>query len=136
MHKSYLAIAKAARQLSKDRSKIGAVALDYDSRIVGVGVNGYPPGYEDSDDTDKYDKVIHAEVNAVINSRTNRGEIHTIYVYGLPPCKDCLKFLAAYGVRWVIFSIDEEIESSQYWMDDHNRVKNIHKLNIVEVPYE
>lgn len=95
-------IAKAISQESKDtKAKVGAVALSSTRRILGTGYNGYPPGYDDTDLTNKHEKVIHAEMNALINSRVVPGDVDTMVIYGLCPCADCMKMMAAYGVKTV-----------------------------------
>lgn len=128
-------IAKTSRILSKDSTKIGALALDYRDRIISVGVNGYPPGYDDEDLSDKYDKVIHAEVNAILNSQAKSGEIKTIIIYGLPPCSECLKFLIAYGVKDVYYSVDKNIASHEKWCTIYDNSVQLHckHINIKEI---
>lgn len=133
MHKAYINIAKAASELSKDSTKIGAIALDSDSRIVGVGVNGYPPGYDDLDLNHKYAKVVHAEMNAIINSKTHRDDVYSIYVYGLPPCEECMKFMVAYGVKKVFYTVDDDITSLDAWKFKHHKAKNLHDIIIEEI---
>lgn len=128
-----LAIAKAVSELSKDTTKIGAVAVDSDNRILGVGFNGYPPGYDDADISDKYDKVIHAEMNAIFNSRSQRGDIRTMYIYGLPPCPDCMKHLAAFGIKNVVFQTNNDIKSSKEWVSKHKAKCHLHNLKVIEL---
>lgn len=128
-HKIYLRIAREASRLSKDpKAKIGAVALSK-GRIVSVGVNGYPSGYDDTDIKHKHDKVIHAEINAILNHGGNPKDIDTMYVYGLPPCSDCMKMLAAIGVKYVAFYVDKDIRSHSEWLD---QFREIHKLHTIE----
>lgn len=126
----YLRIAREASRLSKDpKAKIGAVALSK-GRIVSVGVNGYPAGYDDTglamNEADKHAKVIHAEINALLNHAGRPHDIDTLYVYGLPPCVDCMKFMAAVGVKHVIFYADEEIRSAKEWLRDFKVASKLH----------
>lgn len=128
-----LDIARAASRLSKDTTKIGAVVTGKDGMILGVGCNGYPPGYDDEDLSNKYDKVIHAEVNALINSRCTRGEPHTLYIYGLPPCKDCMKFISAYGVKVIHFKINNSVKRNKIWYNNYIEHKDLHEqLEFIE----
>ncbi len=128
-----IAIAKAASELSKDTTKVGALVVSKEGLIIGIGVNGYPSGYDDNDLSHKYDKVIHAEVNALITSRAARGEIDSLYVYGLPPCKDCMKFIAAYGVRQVHFCSNKEIKNYSEWRRSYLEHSHLHpKLEFIE----
>jgi dCMP deaminase len=127
-HKIYLRIAREASLLSKDpKAKIGAVALSK-GRIVSVGVNGYPSGYNDADVTNKHDKVIHAEMNAILNHGGNPKDIDTVYVYGLPPCSECMKMLAAIGVKYVAFYIDEKVRSHTEWLDQFRATNQLHTI--------
>ncbi len=126
-------IAKVASEMSKDTTKIGAVVVSTGSRIIGVGFNGYPPGYDDSDFSHKYDKVIHAEVNALINSRAARGEVESLYIYGLPPCKECMKFIAAFGVKTVNFMSNKEIKNYAEWRRSYLEHAHLHpQLEFIE----
>jgi dCMP deaminase len=126
-------VAEAVSHLSKDRTKIGAIVISHDNRIIGTGFNGYPPGYDDSDLTNKYDKVIHAEMNAIINSSCNRGEIHGIVIYGLPPCPDCMKHLAAYGVEEVVYRVNKDIASYKDWKCKHEALVGLHRFKVIEI---
>ena len=131
---SYLKIAKAATSLSKDKTKIGCVAIDKDRRIVGVGINGYPPGYNDDDRQNKLDKSIHAEINTLLNSKTYRGEIHAVFIYGLPPCNECIKFLAAYGVKFIYYAVNNCIDSAEDWEAHFKEYfYNLHATHIIAI---
>lgn len=133
---NYIAIAKAASLMSKDRTKIGAVAQGFNRADVGIGFNGYPPGYDDTNFDDKYEKVIHAEMNAIINSRLTRGQIQRVYIYGLPPCKDCMKHLAAYGVLEVVYCVNPNIASSDTWRSCFESHKELHPyINFLEIDH-
>ena len=49
-------------ELSKDdKAKIAAFAMK-DNRVVSLGINGYPSGYDDSDPTHKYDTIKYCHV--------------------------------------------------------------------------
>ncbi len=122
-------MAMEASRLSKDpKAKIGAVALSK-GRIVSVGVNGYPSGYDDSDTSHKHDKVIHAEVNALLNHGGRPSDVDTMYIYGLPPCSECMKLMATVGVKYVAFYVDKSIRSHAEWLA---QFKNVSKLHTIE----
>src|SRR5690606_1991352 len=67
----FMGMAVAASAKSKDpSSKVGAVIVDADRRIVSIGFNGPPCGTDDvyaysSRDT-KLKRVLHAEENAIL----------------------------------------------------------------------
>lgn len=131
--KVYLRIAREASKLSKDnKAKIGAVLIS-NNRIVGVGVNGYPSGYDDNNLEHKHDKVIHAEINALLNYTGDRDKLDIMYIYGLPPCPECMKFIATTGISTVVFKSNDTVRSKQEWLDIHKAVAHIHhRIRFIE----
>ena len=98
-----IGIAEAVSNKSKDQwNKVGAVILRKDHSIASVGYNGFPQGVEedwtDRDERRKY--VIHAEQNALRYIKPEEGE--AIYST-LMPCNDCIKAIAAYKIKKVIY---------------------------------
>lgn len=96
-------LAEVAATKSKDPwQKVGAVILRADSSIASIGYNGFPRGVtEDWEDREKRRLlVIHAEQNAL--RYTKPGEGKTLYST-LLPCNDCLKSIAAYGIKRVLY---------------------------------
>lgn len=96
-------LAEVAASKSKDPwQKVGAVILRADSSIASIGYNGFPQGVtEDWENREKRRLlVIHAEQNAL--RYTKPGEGKTLYST-LLPCNDCLKSIAAYGIKRVLY---------------------------------
>lgn len=96
-------LAEVAASKSKDPwIKVGAVILRGDNSIASIGYNGFPAGVtEDWEDREKRRLlVIHAEQNAL--RYTKPGEGKTLYST-LLPCNDCLKSIAAYGIKRVLY---------------------------------
>jgi dCMP deaminase len=96
-------IAEAVAKKSKDPwHQVGAVILREDHSIASVGYNGFPQGvredWSDRDERRKY--VIHAEQNALRYIKPGDG--HTLYCT-LLPCGDCIKAIAAYKIKKVIY---------------------------------
>jgi dCMP deaminase len=107
-----LSLAKAAAQKSKDPwRKVGAVILRQDNSVAAVGYNGFPSGMlEDwSNRDERRALVVHAEQNAL--RYTTPGEGSLIAVTTLP-CNDCLKAIAAYGIRRVVYGETYEFDES------------------------
>lgn len=107
-----LALAKVASLKSKDPYiKVGCCLLRSDNTIASLGYNGFPPGVEedwsDRDERRKY--VNHAEANAL--RFVKPGECYLAAVT-LLPCNDCLKALASYGIKKIIYSQVYEKDSS------------------------
>lgn len=107
----YLDIAKEVSKWSKDpSSKLGAVVVSKENRIVGTGYNGFPIDVEDSEERYnnrelKYELVVHAEVNALISAEGKTRE-STLYVYpgwGSPcMCTGCCKSAIQSGIKRVV----------------------------------
>lgn len=95
--------------MSKDPQRgVGAVLVSVDGRQSAVGYNGLPTGVPDTAENwarpRKYDLVVHAEVNAVVNCPFDpRGG--TLYCV-VRPCHRCLGPVANAGVRRIVFYSD------------------------------
>ena len=111
----FMAIAKLSAGRSKDPStQVGACIVSNDNRILSIGYNGAPNGFSDEKfpwgrdgknlDT-KYPYVVHAELNAILNSI---GDLKgcTIYV-SLFPCHECVKAIIQSGIKEVIYDCNK-----------------------------
>jgi dCMP deaminase len=114
----FMGVARISAERSKDPyTKVGACIVK-DKKIVGVGYNGLPNGCSDEEypwkregeflDT-KYAYVVHAELNAILNS-TESLKGSTIYV-GLFPCNECAKAIIQSGITKVIYTDDKYKET-------------------------
>lgn len=107
----FLELAKFYSSFSKDPStKVGAVLVNDDKIVVGMGYNGFARGVLDSperynDRDTKIAYVVHAEVNAIINAG-HAAKDCTIYVYPafMTPCicHDCCKTAIQAGVKEIV----------------------------------
>jgi dCMP deaminase len=98
-----MSIAEVVAKKSKDPwHKVGAVILREDHSVASVGYNGFPQGQEEDwssrEERSKY--VIHAEQNALRYTQPGEGKI---LVSTLLPCRDCLKTIAAYKIKRVLY---------------------------------
>jgi dCMP deaminase len=111
----FMAMAQIAAMRSKDpNTQVGACIVNPDKRVVGLGYNGFPHGCSDEHypweregeflDT-KYPFVVHAELNAILNSIQNLKDC-TIYV-SLFPCNECAKAIIQSGIRKVVYEQDK-----------------------------
>ena len=103
--KRFLSLAQHIANWSKDPStKVGAVIVDQNRRIVSTGYNGYPKGVDDTIDTDereiKYKKVIHAEKNAILFAKQDLTGC-TLYVTH-HPCSQCAGYILQAGISRVV----------------------------------
>lgn len=116
----FMGIAQLSSLRSKDPStKVGAVIVDSDNKVVSIGYNGMPSGIDESQISwergegldSKYLYVCHAEFNAILNTRigsTLKG--CRIYVT-LFPCNECAKAIIQTGIKEIIF-IDNKYADS------------------------
>lgn len=111
----FMGIAHLSSFRSKDPStQVGACIVNPNKRIVGIGYNGLPKGCEDDAfpwaregeflDT-KYPYVVHAELNAILNSTVNLDGCK-IYV-SLFPCNECAKAIIQSGISELVFESDK-----------------------------
>lgn len=99
-------MAEAIADRSKDPStQVGAVIVSPDKRRVAIGYNGMIAGICETEEMwqrpNKYDRVLHAEINSILNARCDLSG-WTLYVT-LSPCSDCAKYVAQSGVKRVVF---------------------------------
>jgi len=103
----FLGLAEYVSRPSKDPStKVGAVIVDPERRIVSTGYNGFPAGVEDTperlNNRDlKYLLTIHSEHNAALFAdKSIRG--CTVYVWPFQPCSKCAGVLIQRGITRVV----------------------------------
>jgi dCMP deaminase len=107
----FLSLCEAVATKSKDPStKVGSIIVDPYNRVVSVGYNGFPRAVLDiakryADRTQKYSRVIHAELNAILFSRRDL-EGCTIYTTPFPPCNDCAKAIIQCQIKRVVSYLD------------------------------
>ena len=111
-----LAILSANR--SKDPStQVGACIVSDDNRILSIGYNGAPNGFDDdkfpwaregNNLETKYPYVCHAELNAILNYRGSKKDLEGSKIYvDLFPCNECAKALIQSGIKEVIYLSDK-----------------------------
>ena len=119
-HDYFMGMAQAAAAKSKDpSSKVGAVIVDPDRRIVSVGFNGPPCGTNDehaySSREAKLRRVLHAEENAILfAARSLRG--CSIYCTH-HPCAHCAALICQVGITTVYHPPADEAFWSRWETD-------------------
>ena len=116
----FMGVALLAAQRSKDPStQVGACIVDDNNRILSTGYNGFPKGCSDDDfpwnrneeaGETKYPFVVHAELNAILNTRGKSLVGSKVYV-GLFPCNECAKAIIQAGIKEVIYLCDKYAET-------------------------
>ena len=92
---------------SKDPSrKVGAVLVNSDKQVIGMGYNGFARGVDDDyyrydDREQKYSMIVHAEVNAILNSNGDTRDSSLFCT--LCPCPQCMAMLIQAGVKEVFY---------------------------------
>ena len=129
----FMGIAKLSAMRSKDPStQVGACIVSKDNRILSIGYNGAPNGFDDTYfpwdregnylDT-KYPYVCHAELNAISNYRGNKKDFEDAKLYvTLFPCNECTKIVIQNGIKEIIYLCDkykdtEGIKASKFMLE-------------------
>ena len=127
---------------SKDpNTQVGACIVDAENKVVSIGYNGMPRGCSDNEFpwereggflNTKYAFVVHAELNAILNSPRPVKDC-TLYV-SLFPCNECAKAIIQSGIRKIVY------ESDKYDGTEGNVAskKMLQKagVELVQLPYE
>ena len=114
----FMAIAKLSAMRSKDPStQVGACIVSNDNRILSIGYNGAPNGFDDEkfpwgrdgeNLNTKYPYVCHAEMNAILNFRGSKKDLESSKIYvDLFPCNECAKIIIQSGIKEVIYLSDK-----------------------------
>ncbi|MBO4211447.1 MAG: dCMP deaminase family protein [Oscillospiraceae bacterium] len=110
----FMGIALLASMRSKDpNTQVGACIVDSNNIILSTGYNGFPTGcsddefpWERSGEDTKYPYVVHAELNAILNSGGKDLRGASIYV-ALFPCNECAKAIIQSGIKEVVYLSDK-----------------------------
>lgn len=112
----FMGVALLASERSKDPStRVGACIVDEEKRILSTGYNGFPKGCSDDEfpwnrdeekGETKYQFVVHAELNAILNASGKRLAGSVLYV-GLFPCNECAKAIIQSGIAEVVYLSDK-----------------------------
>jgi dCMP deaminase len=117
----FMGISLLAAMRSKDPStQVGACIVNEDNIIISTGYNGFPKGCNDDVfpwereniemNKTKYPYVVHAELNAILNSGGRSLKGARIYV-ALFPCNECAKAIIQSGIKEVVYLSDKYAET-------------------------
>ncbi len=110
----FMGVALLASKRSKDpNTQVGACIVDENNIIVSTGYNGLPIGCSDDEysweregsDT-KYQYVVHAELNTILNATGKSLRGTRLYVT-LFPCNECAKAIIQSGIKEVVYMSDK-----------------------------
>ena len=103
---AYMDTASRFAELSSaQRLKVGACVVK-DHRIISIGYNGMPAGWDNTceEDGKTKEEVIHAEANAIIKLARDgeRGNGSSLFCTHAP-CIECAKLIAGAGIKEVYY---------------------------------
>jgi len=116
--KWFLGLAQYVSTASKDPStKVGAVIVAPDRRVVSTGYNGLPRGVEDTEERLnnrelKYQLIVHAERNALLFAREPLDGC-TIFTTPFAPCSVCAGMIIQSGIKNIVSFYVEDTK----WLD-------------------
>ena len=120
----FIGIAKLSSMRSKDPStQVGCCIVSQDNRILSVGYNGAPNGFDDDSfpwarigeklET-KYMYVCHSELNAILNYRGSMLDLQGAKIYvRFFPCNECAKAIIESGIKRVVYLSDKYRDSDR-----------------------
>lgn len=138
-HKRYIYLARTIAEWSKDPStQCGAVFVGEGGQVLSQGYNGFPRNMDDGEELyldreTKYERICHAEMNAIYNaSRTGVSlKDSTAYIFGLPCCHECAKAMIQVGVKEVVM----QKSSDPRWNDSCTTAKNFLDEAQIKITY-
>ena len=105
---------------SKDRSTVVGATIVRGKNPISMGVNGFPSGCDDSKPERherplKYDWVLHAEENAIINAAkygqaTNGADMYVNWF----PCARCAGMIVQAGIKRLLCDKEPGFENVQF----------------------
>ncbi|MSR41987.1 MAG: dCMP deaminase family protein [Phycisphaerales bacterium] len=117
----FLEVADVIARWSKDPSRgVGSVIVSSSMQIIATGFNGLPRGVEDLPERlerpVKYDLIVHAELNAVVQCARNGvspvdGTLYSTFF----PCVHCALAIVQSGIRRVVtYGLTD---ADAHWLD-------------------
>ncbi len=101
----FLTMARLIETWSKDPStQCGAVIVRPNRSVCSVGFNGFPQGMDDdpaiyADREEKYRRVVHCEMNALLFSRDVDHAGYTLFTTPSLSCERCAVHMLQAGIR-------------------------------------
>jgi dCMP deaminase len=100
------------------RLKVGALIVK-DDRIISIGYNGMPSGWDNDCELETEDgslktkpEVLHAETNAIAKlARSSESGFGSTLFVTHSPCLDCAKIIYQSGIKHVYYATDYRDDS-------------------------
>ena len=131
--KLYYDIAKRVAELSwARRLKCGAIIVR-DDRIISIGYNGMPAGWDNNCETEEYNsqngsselitrpEVLHAETNAIAKlAKSNDSGAGADMFITHSPCIQCAKLIYQSGITRVFFGEHYRLDDGIHFLKQSN----------------
>lgn len=121
----FMQMAQVISTWSKDKStKVGCVIVSPEKEILSMGYNGFPRGVNDALEyrqlrPTKYEFVVHAEENALLNAGRNGTRLNGGILYvTMPPCTRCAGSIIQSGIKEIIYLEPEVQKQISGWRDN------------------
>lgn len=134
----YLELARYVSKRSRDPStQIGAVIVRPDKSVCSVGFNGFPQRMPDNPEfyanrEEKYSRIVHGEVNALVFSRDQSHQGYTLYTWPMLSCDRCFVQMVQAGITRFV-APKPTPEKLTRWGAAFERVKQYAKECNVEI---
>ena len=116
LKQAYMKTAETFAELSHARRlHVGAIVVK-DDRIISIGYNGMPAGWDNNCEDQTYDEdgfhitlktkpeVLHAETNAIAKlAKSNESGLGATMFITHAPCLDCAKLIYQSGIGSVLY---------------------------------
>jgi dCMP deaminase len=118
--------------------KVGACALSYDNRVLGIAYNGLKTGVSVTDEfwnnrDNRRPFMVHAEANLL--SLFKKGECKTIALT-CSPCASCATLIVAHDIKRVVcsemYTDLKGIEILDFYNIEHIYIDSSHIKNIIK----
>ncbi|MHC4372154.1 MAG: deoxycytidylate deaminase [Planctomycetota bacterium] len=129
----FMRLTEGVAARSKDPStQVGAIVVGRENDILATGYNGFAPGVSESDERwerpGKYDRVIHAEVNAIARAARRGTALADSTLYCThAPCGHCARVIIAAGITRVF-----TYGAPDGWSDEHEKAAEMFMESGVE----
>ncbi|OPZ77134.1 MAG: Cytidine and deoxycytidylate deaminase zinc-binding region [Alphaproteobacteria bacterium ADurb.Bin438] len=127
-HNRFFELAKLISTWSKDpSSKTAAIIVDDEHRIISTGYNGFSRGVNDDEARYenrevKYEIIVHAEVNAIMNALGKDLKGTSMYIYPYLPCTRCASQIIQAGIKKIYAP---KADMPERWLKNLNLAKQI-----------
>ncbi len=140
-HRRFLSLSEEIASWSKDPSRgVGAVIVSPSKQIIATGFNGLPRAIEDLPERlsrpAKYDLIVHAEMNAIVQCACNAVSPSGCAIYSsFFPCINCAIAIVQAGLETVVAY--EPISGDEHWLDSIEKSRAVFKeagIDFLELP--